>query len=46
MEKTMLEITEKHRGKPCKIDARLAAMAKGNGVVKASGIQATTNSLS
>lgn len=46
MEKTMLELTALQRGRPVKLDERLAAMSSGNGVVKASGIQATTNSLS
>lgn len=46
MEKTMLELTALQRGKPVQLDKRLVAMSQGNGVVKASGIQATTNSLS
>ena len=46
MEKTMLELTALQRRRPVKLDERLAAMSSGNGVVKASGIQATTNSLS
>ncbi len=46
MEKIMLELTALQRGKPVKLDPRLAAISQGNGVIKASGIQATTSFLS
>lgn len=48
MVKTMLELTAKQRGHEVKLDEKLAAMsqATSNGVIKASGIQATTASLS
>ena len=48
MVKTMLELTAKQRGHEVKLDEKLAAMsqATSNGVIKASGVQATTASLS
>lgn len=48
MVKTMLELTAKQRGHPVKLDAKLAARSEvgSNGVIKASGIQATSASLS